>query len=311
MNPTRLKQFKATLKIRAKTLEAARSWLIEQKFVEVQGPILIPALGERQGSFQVDFFGAKAYLNSGLQPYSDVLTEALEKIYTVAPAFRAERSQSKRHLAEFWRIEIVARNFDLENIIKVQENLVEYICQILCRDVSEELCLQRGSIESLALVRAPFPQLTYAEAIERLQNVGCKIHWGEALNWKMEQKLSMMFSKPFFIREFPISGETFFHKPNPQKPELSLCADLLAPEGYGELSTGGQMITNKKTLLKKLQEINIEPADRKWYLSLKRHRNVSQSGFALGVERLIQWVSKIGDIKKTTAFPRTQDKFYP
>ena len=301
---------KAILKIRAKTLNAARSWLNGQGFVEVQGPVLLPAVGDRPRNFQVNYFGKSAHLSGGFQPYSDVFMEMLEKVYTVAPTFRAEPLKTKRHLAEFWRIEVAACGFDLNQILHLQEEMITHVCQELSKD-ARDLVFLRGSIENLNLVKAPFPRLTYDEAIERLQGTKQCIHWGQPLTHKDEHALSLMFDRPFFVTDFPVSNETYFHKSNPDKPELSLCADLLAPEGYGEISSAGETITDRKELLKKLKETQIEQADRRWYLSLKRFGCAPKSGFALGVERFLQWICMLEDVREATSFPRTYERSYP
>ena len=297
---------KATLKVRAKMLDAARSWLNGQGFVEVQGPMLLPAVGDRPHNFQVNYFGKSAFLSGGLQPYSDVFMEMFQKVYTMAPTFRAEPLKTKRHLAEFWRVEVAASGFDLKQMLRVHEEMVSHICHELSKDV-EDLCFLRGSIENLNRVKVPFPRLTYDEAVERLQRTKHRIHWGEPLNWEKECALSLMFDRPFFVTDYPISNETYFHKSNPDRPELSLCADLLAPEGYGEISSAGENITDKKELLKKLRDMQIEHADRRWYLSLKRFGYVPKSGFALGVERFLQWVCKLENVREATSFPITYE----
>jgi asparaginyl-tRNA synthetase len=302
---------KSVLKIRAKVLDATRSWLNAQGFVEVQGPILLPAVGDRPHNFRVDYFGQSAYLSGGLQPYSDVFMEMLQKVYTVAPTFRAEPLKTKRHLAEFWRIEVAASKFNLEQILRVQEEMVVHICDEVSKNAVEELCFLSGSRENLNYVKVPFPKITYDEAVEKLQKAKHRIQWGEPLSWEIEHELSLMFDSPFFVTDFPVNGETYFHKSNPAKPELSLSADLLAPEGYGEISSAGETITDKKELLKKLKETQIEPTDSRWYLSLKRFGNAPKSGFALGVERFLQWICKLENVKEAAVFPRTYERIYP
>jgi asparaginyl-tRNA synthetase len=302
---------KAILTVRAKVLDAARFWLGGQGFVEVQGPVLLPAVGDRPHNFRVNYFDQSAYLSGGLQPYSDVFIEMFEKVYTVAPTFRAEPLKTKRHLAEFWRIEVAGSGFDLEQMLRVQEEMVAHICSELSKDAVEELCFLRGSTENLNRVNAPFPRITYDEAIEKLQKAKHRIQWGEELSWEMEHELSLMFDRPFFVTDFPVSGETYFHKSNPVKPELSLCADLVAPEGYGEISSAGETITDKKELLRKIREIKIEPTDRRWYLSLRRFGSSPKSGFALGVERFLQWVCKLENVEEAAAFARTYERIYP
>lgn len=168
---------KAVFKVRAVVLDAARSWLNEQGFVEVQGPVLLPAVGERPRGFRVDYFGKGAFLSGGLQPYSDVFVEMFGKIYTVAPTFRAEPLKDNKHLTEFWRVEVASSGLDLDGIIRVEEEIVARICRLLCEKVADELCFLHGSVESLKQVRTPFPRVTYDKAIERLQEVGCRVNW--------------------------------------------------------------------------------------------------------------------------------------
>jgi asparaginyl-tRNA synthetase len=302
---------KAILRIKERALIAARTWLSFLGFVEVNGPILLPDLKEMPRNFQVNYFNQKAYLSSGFQPYSDILVEMFEKVYTVAPAFRAEPLKTNRHLSEFWRIEVVASGLNLEQILKVQEELVVQICQFLVKECFKELIFLRHSISSLQKLESPFPRVSYDEAVKMLQRAKFRIHWGETLDWKMQKALSLMYEKPLFVKEFPVSGETILNRSHPEKPELSLCADLLAPEGYGEISSAGEFTTDKRELLKKVRELQINKADRRWYLSLRRFHDENQSGFAIGIERLLQWICALESVKEAAAFPRTFDSFYP
>ena len=207
-------------------LEAARFWLTEQGFTEVHGPMLLPGFDERPLNFKVDYFGQSAYLAGGLQPYSDTFLDMFGKIYTIAPTFRADRLKSNRHLTEYWRIEASALGCDLAQIMRTQEEMTAHICHTIAKEATEALCLLHGSVEDIAQINAPFPKITYDEAIERLQQTGCEIYWGQPLNWNMEQQLSLMFKTPFFVSELPVNDETFFHKSHPKKPELSLYVDL-------------------------------------------------------------------------------------
>jgi asparaginyl-tRNA synthetase len=195
--------------------------------------------------------------------------------------------------------------------MQTQEELITYICRALCTDVSEELTLLLGSTERIAQINAPFPKITYEEAIMKLHKVGYNVCWGETLTWKLEQKLSSMFNTPFFIYEFPITGETLLHRTHTEKTELSICADLFAPEGYGEIASAAEATTSKKELKEKLKELNIAPQDRQWYMSLKRFNLLGQSGFAIGLERLLWWLCKLDNIRETSLFPRMYSKVYP
>jgi len=301
---------RAILKIRAKVLDAARQWLNQHGYIEVHGPTIIPAVGDWPGHFEVKYFDKKAYLTQGLQPYANAFVANLGKIYTIAPTFRAEKSKTRRHLTEYWRIE-VAQKCNLDTIIGIQEKLVTHICYSLSKEAVGELkCLSRR-IEDLVKVQTPFPKLTYDQVIDMLQRDGFNISWGQNIDWELENHLSLKFIQPFFITDFPVGVQMLFYKSHPKRPELTLSVDLLAPEGYGEISGGGQMIDEKEVLLKKMAEEKIELGDQQWYLSLMKYGIVPQSGFAMGLERVIQWICKLVHIRDASAFPRLSNDIYP
>jgi asparaginyl-tRNA synthetase len=300
----------AILKVRAKVLQAARCWLDQNGYVEAQGPTLIPAVGEWPGHFEVKFFDKKAYLTQGLQPYANVFVASMGKVYTVAPTFRAEKLTSKRHLAEYWRIE-VAQKGELDSIIDAQEKLITHVCHTVVEESPQNVECCSRSVEDLAKVQAPFYRITYDEAVEMLQRDGFDVCWGQRFDWELEKQLSLKFTQPFFITKFPMGMETIFLKSDPKMPELTMSADLLAPEGYGEISSGAQRITEKRILLRKMAEENIDPADQKWYLNFVSNDSFAHSGFAIGVERLVQWICKLVNIVDATAFPRLHDSPYP
>jgi asparaginyl-tRNA synthetase len=301
---------KAIMKIRAKLLDAARCWLNSHDYVEVHGPTLIPAVGDWPGSFEVKYFDKKAYLTQGLQPYANAFVESLGKIYTIAPTFRAEKLRTNRHLTEYWRIEVAQKCY-FDAIIGVQEELVTHICHNLATGATEELKHVKRPVKTMIEIDTPFQRLTYDEAIDLLQRDGFNVSWGQKLDWELENHLSLRFNRPFFIVKFPIGIETLFHKSDPKKPELTLSVDLLAPEGYGEISSGLQIITEKELISKKMIEENIDPADQLWYMNLMQCDSVPHSGFAMGLERLIQWICKLAHIKEATAFPRLYDSYFP
>lgn len=298
------------LKIRAKILDAARSWFKQNNYIEVNGPTMIPAVGNWPSSFEVKYFDKKGYLAQGLQPYANAFVANLGKVYTIAPTFRAEKMRTRRHLAEYWRIE-VAQQCELNAIIKIQEELVEHICHSFLKEDTKELKCFNRFVEDLAGVQTPFPRVTYDEAIDVLQKDGLNISWGQKIDWEMENHLSRKFSHPFFVTEFPIGTETFFLKSDPEKPELTLSSDMLAPEGYGEICGGGQMIDEKRVLLQKMAEEKIEQGIKDWYLDLVQIDSVPRSGFVLGLERTIMWICKLENIKSAAAFPRTFNSIYP
>jgi asparaginyl-tRNA synthetase len=300
----------AILKIRAKLLHAARCWFSQNDYVEVHGPTIIPAVGNWPGYFEVKYFDKKAYLTQGLQPYADAFVASFGKIYTIAPSFRAEKAKTKRHLTEYWRIE-VAQQGDLDTIVGIQEELLAHICRGLSEDAREELKCLRRPAEDLRSVQPPFPKVTYDEAIDILQRDGFGISWGQKIDSELEKRLSLKFNRPFFITEFPLGIQTFFYKSHPKRSELTLSVDLLAPKGYGEIGGGGQMIDEKEVLLKKMAEEKIEPGDQQWCMNLMQCGSVSQSGFVIGLERLIQWICKLDHIREASAFPRLFGSIYP
>ena len=303
-------KIRAVLKIRAQVLSEARKWFDQHGYIEVQGPTIIPAVGDWPGSFEVKYFDKKAYLTQGLQPYANAFVANLGKIYTIAPTFRAEKLRTKRHLTEYWRIE-VAQQCDLDTMIGIQEELVAHICHSLSKEAIEELKYLRRRVKDVVKVQTPFPRLTYDEVIDMLQRDGFNISWGQGIDWELENHLSLRFNRPFFIAEFPTDAQTFFYKSHPKRPELTLSVDLLAPEGYGEIGGGGQIIDEKEVLLKKMAEENIDPSDQQWYMNLMQYGAVPHSGFVIGLERLIQWICKLEHIKEATAFPRLYDSIYP
>ena len=302
---------KAVIKIRADILYAARSWLKEHDFVEVQGPVIIPAVGDWPGYFEVKYFDRKAYLTQGLQPYAEVLMANLGKIYAISPSFRAEKAATQRHLAEYWQIEAEVPNSSLNDIITIEEQLVTHICLSLSEKARAELESLHREIEDLKNVKIPFPRISYNDAIRALQRDRFDIQWGTKLDWEDERHLSLQFSQPFFIIEFPVGVETFFYQPHPEKLGLTLSVDLLAPEGYGEISSGGQLVIEKEELLRKMEEEKIGSQEQRWYMGFKEKRPIPHSGFAMGVERLTQWICGLEHIEEAAAFPRLADCYYP
>lgn len=297
------------LKVRDFLLKRARSWFEDNGYFEVQTPILTPALGKRAGSFEVKYFDGKAYLSNGFLPYGLILTHKLKKVYTITPSFREEQ-ESTRHLAEHWRIESF-KDCSLEDIMKIQEALVKHIFSSIPTETREWLGELGGTPDySFAKIKMPFHRLTYDQAVDILQRDLCEIFWGEEINPQLEKHLSCRLDRPTFISKYPCS-ENIFSEKVPENPALSLCADLIAPEGYGEIASSLQMQMNKTYLRELLKDMGIYKRDRDWFLSFIQSSDNAYSGFAMGVERLLQWICKLPDIKEVTAFPRTANSLYP
>jgi asparaginyl-tRNA synthetase len=296
------------LKIRAFVLKKARDWLDKNNYIEVQPPILIPALNESSNSLNISNLSKRMFLAKGSLPYGKTFADALERVYTIMPAFRIEQP-SKRHLIEYWRLEVVQHSC-LTEIMKTQEQLISHLCQCLS---TERKILERlnRSIIDLAGIQPPFSRLTYDEAVEILQNDGYDICWGQEISGELEKQLSQKFNKPFFVWRYPVTSETFFAKTDPEHPTIALYVDLIAPEGYGELSSGLQLITEMSEMQQRLKKAKVNSESRKWFLELIQDDPRPCSGFAVGVERMLQWLCKLPDISDAIAFPRSANNLSP
>jgi len=301
----RNEKMQAILRVRSKLLKAAREWLEEHDFTEAHAPIFTAAACEGGATlFPVDYFGKKVYLTQSWQLYAEAMIASLGKIYTIAPSFRAEKSRTRRHLTEYWHLEVEIPFCNLNCIIKVAEELVSYICKRLAERARVELKFLGRNPEYLKGIDPPFKKLTYDEVVDMLQSEGVQIEWGEDLDWSHEKVIASKFNEPFFITHFPKGAKAFYHKPDPKRPEVTLSADMLAPEGYGEIIGGGERIDDVKQLLKSIKDDGLNPKDYKWYIDLRRYGSVPHSGFGLGVERMLMWVCKLKHIRDAIAFPR-------
>lgn len=297
------------LKIRAQTIQTAREWFKTNSYIEVQGPIIIPANNKWPNYLETKIFNKKAHLSQGLQPYDQALVEKLEKIYSFQPTFRTESIPSKNHLVEYWRIE-VSEQTSLEGIMKVQENLIEHICQNISKTKNPQTTIKKN-LKRLEKIKAPFQKITYDKAIQILQKQGSEIVWGQEIDKNSEKKISFIFDQPFFITELPLNSQTYFYETLEEKSQQTKSADLIAPQGFVELSSCAQRIIDKKELKKKMIEIQLSSEDQQWYLNQLINSKTPQSGFALGFERLIQWMCNLRNIKQTTPYPRTKKNIYP
>lgn len=301
------------LRVRDRMLRAARRWFEEHGYTEVHVPIITAAACEGGATlFPVDYFGKRAYLTQSWQLYAEAVIASLGKIYTIAPSFRAEKSRTRRHLTEYWHLEVEVPFCDLECIMKIAEELVAYICHSLAEDASRELKELGRDPEYLLGIEPPFERITYDEAVEILRGEGMDIEWGDDLSWEYEKVLASKFEKPFFVTHYPRKAKAFYHKPDPKRPEVVLCADMLAPEGYGEIIGGGQRIEDYNELMERIKENGLNPDDYQWYLDLRKYGTVPHAGFGLGVERMVMWVCKLKHIRDAIAFPRlVRRRVYP
>jgi asparaginyl-tRNA synthetase len=299
----------AILKVKASFIQAAREWLWKNGFIEVHCPLLINVACEGGATlFPVDYFKRKAYLSQSVQLYQEAAITALEKVYSVEPSFRAEKSRTRRHLTEFWQIEAEAANTPLTEILKIQENLLTTACRLVRERSKAEFKFLRRRFKP---PKPPFQRITYSKAVEILHGLDVDFEWGEDFGAVEERFLSKQFKQPFFVTHFPRRCKAFYHDPDPTDPEVTLSADLLAPRGFGEIAGGGQRISDFALLVESLKEFKLNPEDYEWYLDLRRYGSVVHSGFGMGVERVIRWMLRLPHIRDATLFPRTPARVYP
>ena len=302
----------AILRIRAEIIKSIRNFLDQNGFILIDSPILTPAACEGTTTlFETDYFGEKAYLTQSGQLYNEASAMAFGKVYCFGPTFRAEKSKTRRHLMEFWMVEPEAAYVDLEENNKIQENIVTYVVKQVLENKKMELDLLERDSSKLEIIKVPFPRISYDEAIEILKKDGSKIEWGDDFGGEDETILSQKYEKPIFIHRYPIKCKAFYMKPDPQRPEVALCADLLAPEGYGEIIGGGQRIEDYNLLANQIKEHNLPRENYEWYLDLRRYGSVPHSGFGLGIERTIAWICGLDHVRETIPFPRMLNKIYP
>ena len=307
----RTDKMRAMLRIRAAVLSAVRSWFDSQRYLEVQVPILTSAAVEGGSTlFEVKYFDEKAYLTQSWQLYAEALIASVGKIYTVAPSFRAEKSRTRRHLTEYWHIEAEAPWCDLSGIIEVEEQMLSWVIDHLIKNCAAELGLFERKLEDLERVKPPFPRMTYDDAIDK---IGGKsgVKWGDDLGYEQEKVLTEFFDRPFFVTGYPKKVKAFYHKPDPSRPDVTLSVDMLAPEGYGEITGGGQRIEDYDSLIARMKEEGLDPKNYGWYLDLRKFGSVPHSGFGMGLERLVSWVCKLDHIRDAIAFPRLINRVYP
>jgi len=302
----------AILKIRDRIVQSIRRFLAEQGFVLTDAPIITPTACEGTTTlFKIDYFGKPAYLSQSGQLYLEALIYSLGKVYDFGPVFRAEKSKTRRHLTEFWMMDAEAAFVQHEENMKIQEDLVYFLVQETLKYCSKELKLLNRDTKILKNIKPPFPRITYNQAIEILQKKGVKIKWGEDFGADEEAILSQESSQPLFIEKYPATIKAFYMQPDPNNKKLVLNDDLLAPEGYGEIIGGSERIWDYNLLKKKIKEFNIPEKSLSWYLELRLYGSVPHSGFGLGLERFITWITGIHHIRESIPFPRTLTRFQP
>ncbi len=303
----------AILRIRDEAIWAAREYMRRQGYVLTDSPIFTPAACEGTTTlFAVQYIDEeKAYLTQSGQLYLEAMAAALGKVYCFGPTFRAEKSKTRRHLTEFWMLEPEAAFAHLEDMMELGEGLVSHMVQSVLENQSPALETLKRDRAKLACVKPPFPRITYGQAIEILQKCGNPTKWGEDFGGDEETILSSRFDRPVIVHRYPAAIKAFYMEPDPERPELALGFDMLAPEGYGEIIGGGERISSYELLRKRLREQNLSEESFQWYLDLRRYGSVPHAGFGLGLERTVAWICGTEHIREVIPFPRMIYRIYP
>ncbi|WP_373229665.1 asparagine--tRNA ligase [Cohnella sp.] len=303
---------RAILRIRAVIISAIQGFFDESGFTLVDPPILTPSSCEGTTNlFHTKYFDEDAYLTQSGQLYMETAAMALGKVYSFGPTFRAEKSKTRRHLIEFWMIEPEMAFVDHEQSLKVQEQFIAHVIGQVLSKCRAELTVLERDITALERVLPPFPRITYDEALVLLKEIGMELPWGEDFGAPHETAIAEKFDRPVFITHYPASFKAFYMKPDPKRPDVVLCADMIAPEGYGEIIGGSQRIDDPKLLEQRFTEHELSEEAYGWYMDLRRYGSVPHSGFGLGLERAVAWICGLDHVRETIAFPRTLYRLYP
>ncbi|GAB6189079.1 asparagine--tRNA ligase [Marinitoga arctica] len=301
------------LKVRHEIIKAIREFYNNNGFVLVDTPIFTGSIGESAGNtFDIEYFDyGKVYLAQTGQLYLEAAAMALGKVYNLGPTFRAEKSKTRRHLIEFWMNEAEVAYYKHEDNMKLQEDLVSYIVKKVLENASENLIALDRDISKLEKIQTPFPRITYTEAIKLLNKKGSDIKWGEDLGADDETLVSEEFDRPVIIEKYPREVKAFYMQPDPENPDVVLCDDMIAPEGYGEIIGASERIWQEEVLIERLKENNLPVEEYKWYLDLRKFGSVPHSGFGLGIERTVAWICGLKHIREAIPFARTLYRVYP
>ena len=308
----RSQRLTSIMKARHKIIWYLREFFEKEGFWELAPPIITGAACEGGSTlFPLDYFGGKAYLTQSSQLYAEVFTTALEKVYVLAPSFRAEPSRTVRHLCEYWHLEPEMAFYNQKMNMEVQEKMLEYVCQKLAADNADLLQAIGREPEKLKAIRAPFKRMTYEDAVELAIKKGANIKIGQDLGADEEALLTKDEDKPIFVTNFPKDIKAFYMREDPDNPGTVLNADCLAPEGHGEIIGGSERIWEYAELMARIKENNLNPKDYEWYVDLRRYGPFPHSGFGLGIERLVKWTLGLDHIRDAIPFPRTINRVYP
>jgi asparaginyl-tRNA synthetase len=308
----------AILRVRAEIIKAARDFLDDNGFVLTDPPILTPAACEGTTTlFPVDYFEEQAFLTQSGQLYIEATAAALGKVYSFGPTFRAEKSKTRRHLTEFWMVEPEIAYATLDDLMDLAENFLSFIVKRCLEKRRADLVTIGRDVAKLENIAPPFPRITYDEAVAKLQEghaqgaLETRFEWGGDLGSPDETYLSSQYGRPVMVHRYPAKVKAFYMEPDPQRPELALCVDVLAPEGYGEIIGGSQRTASHELLVQRIKEHGLPESAFKWYLDLRKYGSVPHSGFGMGIERAVAWICGLEHVRETIPFPRMLYRLYP
>ena len=308
----------AVLRVRAEIIKAARDFFDERGFTLTDPPILTPAACEGTTTlFPVDYFEEQAYLTQSGQLYIEATAAALGKVYSFGPTFRAEKSKTRRHLTEFWMVEPEVAYATLDDLMVLAEEFITFLVQRVLERRRPELEIIGRDAGKLEKIATPFPRITYDEAVKMLQEAHArglienKFEYGGDFGSPDETYISSQFDRPVMVHRYPAAVKAFYMEPDPERPDLALCVDVLAPEGYGEIIGGSQRTASYDLLIKRIHEHELPEEAFKWYLDLRKYGSVPHSGFGMGIERAVAWICGLEHVRETIPFARTLHRLYP
>jgi len=303
---------RAILGVRHQIIRACRDFFDDRGFILVDTPILTPSACEGTTTlFEVDYFDQKAYLAQSGQLYSEAAIMSVGKSYCFGPTFRAEKSKTRRHLMEFWMVEPEVAFAHLDDVMQLAEDLVAGVIQRVLEKCRPELETLERDVSKLERCAPPFPRISYDEAIRILKEKGSEIEWGGDFGGTDETLLAESFDRPVMVHRYPSQVKAFYMKPDPERPELALCVDVLAPEGYGEIIGGSERLADYDLLVKRMEESKLPRHAFEWYLDLRRYGSVPHGGFGMGIERVVAWICGLDHVRETIPFPRMLNRLTP
>ncbi|MCK6257481.1 asparagine--tRNA ligase [Fictibacillus sp. KIGAM418] len=309
----RSKRQHAIMKVRNEIIHSMYEFFHKNEFIKVDPPILTGSSAEGTTTlFHTKYFDEDAYLSQSGQLYMEAAAMALGKVFSFGPTFRAEKSKTRRHLIEFWMIEPEMAFVEHEESLEIQEQFVSHVVQSVLERCKLELTILGRDLSKLENVKAPFPRISYDDAITLLKDKGFDdIDWGDDFGAPHETAIAESFDKPVFITNYPKEIKAFYMKPHPERDDVVLCADLIAPEGYGEIIGGSQRIDDLELMKARYEEHGLTDDAYRWYLELRQYGSVPHSGFGLGLERTVAWITGAEHVRETIPFPRLLNRLYP